>query len=142
MIRITVELLPLGDKNRSTVLGEAVIANDGTGTGTKGNYKYRIRGKSRILKGGTGNIEGFKRERDNVWELLRLALNQMHEERVPKLYVFQCKYFPCKKCHDNERKFKNLGRVGFSTYYECLICGEKQGNDLDHVDGCKCDMWR
>lgn len=81
MIRITVELLPGGDESRAKVLGTALIANDGTGTQTTGNYSYIISGKRSILKGGQGNILGFRRKSDNVWELLRQVLNQMKRDK-------------------------------------------------------------
>lgn len=75
MIRITVELLPFGDEDNPRLLGIALIANNGTGTDTTGNYQYSIHGKRQLLKGGDGTILGFRRKRDNVWELLRQALN-------------------------------------------------------------------
>lgn len=81
MIRIIIELLPGGDESRAKVFGTALIANDGTGTPTTGDYHYVVSGKRSILKGGTGTILGFRRKRDNVWELLRQVLNQMKREK-------------------------------------------------------------
>jgi hypothetical protein len=68
MIKITVELLPLGFENGKETLGIAEIWNTGEGTKTKGNYKFRI-----FDKGGSiwksGDIVGFPRKKLLVWDL-------------------------------------------------------------------------
>ncbi len=42
MIRITIELVPHGYEARKEVIAKAEIANDGTGTNIRGNYRYRL----------------------------------------------------------------------------------------------------
>lgn len=39
MIRVTVELFPMGNISRSTILSQTFIVNDGTGTLDLGNYR-------------------------------------------------------------------------------------------------------
>lgn len=68
MIRIRVEMIP-GGIGEPQLLGEAVIANDGTGSFTTGNYTACF-----TLKRGVawrrGRVEGFKRGSHNAWYLL------------------------------------------------------------------------
>lgn len=80
MIRITVEMLPGGDEDKSYVLAQGVIVNDGKGTKGVGNYTY---GLTRQVKrrgvdpgiGYEGSVQDFPRQRLNVWHLLRQCLN-------------------------------------------------------------------
>lgn len=44
MIRITVELLPLGSESRKRLLGTMEIVNTGKGTATTGHYRFGIFG--------------------------------------------------------------------------------------------------
>lgn len=82
MLKITIELYPLGfEKNKST-LGEMYIYNDGTGTSTNGNYKYKIFKKNSnktIWK--SGEIKNFNRKTSSAWDLLYLALDDVIANR-------------------------------------------------------------
>ena len=75
MVRITIELLPLGNEKYKEVLAVGTIANDLTGTRTNENYKYtlsRQRGTRPFRK---GTVSGFPRLRKNVWYLLKKVLD-------------------------------------------------------------------
>ena len=74
MIRITVELVPFGIEERKRIIGTAKIYNDGTGSKTVGNYQTEFNLKK---KWRTGTVKGFKRQQDNVWKLIREALNNI-----------------------------------------------------------------
>ena len=81
MIRITCELWPGGHESRKRLLGTMSITNDGTGTRERGNYDVSLR-----RSGGTGKLRytqvcGFSRKAHSVFQLLRLALNQLHTEK-------------------------------------------------------------
>lgn len=75
MLRVTVELLPLGDENTKRHLGTIEIANDGTGTKSRGNYMVRtaIRGQPKQTWR-RGVVEGFPRLELGVYDLLLRAL--------------------------------------------------------------------
>ncbi len=81
MIKIIVELHPYGDESRKQVLSEAKIWNDGTGTKTRGNYKFQIltQGSSGIWK--SGSLANFPRKQKNVWYLLFLCLNSILKDK-------------------------------------------------------------
>ncbi len=73
MLRITVELVPLGDEAQAQVLGTATITNDGTGSETKGNYQYELtdtNGRGETFC--TGNLQGYSRGKpgNTAWDLL------------------------------------------------------------------------
>lgn len=81
MIRITVEMLPKGDKSRAYTLAQGVISNDGSGTLDVGNYIYGFSGQAKRAGHDpgirtSGEFKGFARRREDVWELLRKCLNQ------------------------------------------------------------------
>jgi len=72
MIIIPIMLLSARTGTTSS-LGRITIANDGTGTKSRGNYKYRIRGKDdRAIA--EGRIEGFPRTRRLAVDLLARVL--------------------------------------------------------------------
>ena len=72
MIRVTVELIPYG-VGKPRTLGTAVIANDGTGTPTRGNYVARFYNKrGRMWK--TSTLRDWPRKRRIAWDLLRCLL--------------------------------------------------------------------
>jgi hypothetical protein len=76
MIRVTVELIPYGDDHhpRRQVLGVATIANDGTGTLSRGNYNFVVRGKrGRFIADGW--VGDFARKQLLVWDLLHAVLD-------------------------------------------------------------------
>lgn len=82
MIRATIDLIPFGIGEPET-LGTVEIANDATGTRTKGNYNVRVRGKDgRILR--IGRVEGFPRKRLLGSDLLYRALKETIGERNEK----------------------------------------------------------
>ena len=75
MLRITIELIPLGIESAKQHLSTAEIWNDGSGTTSTGNYKIRLSKKgnpSQTWK--TGEIQGFKRQKFGPWDLLALCL--------------------------------------------------------------------
>ena len=80
MIKITVELYPLGRESGKKTLGTAVIFNDATGTLTRGNYKAVFNGK-RKKKLRSGEVKNFPRLQKDVWDLLYLALEDAVGER-------------------------------------------------------------
>lgn len=61
------------------VIAEATIANDGTGTWTRGNYVYDLEHKGRGFREGV--VEDFPRESLNVWDLLFRILRDAVGER-------------------------------------------------------------
>jgi hypothetical protein len=82
MLRVTIELWPFGEERWKKHLGTAIVANDGTGTETKGNYDVRL------LKWGDsgkvwkeGRVKGFPRLSRGPWDLLYLALKNIVEDR-------------------------------------------------------------
>jgi len=75
MIKITAELWPLGSEKHKQYLGTATIANLGTGTNARGNYRYTL--SRRGASGGTwkeGEVTGFPRKRLKMWDLLLWVL--------------------------------------------------------------------
>lgn len=83
MIRVTVELVSAIDPKRNKVLGVAVIANDGKGTATHGNYDVVLSkaGAAISQKWRQGRVEGFARKNRGGWDLLFLALRACVGER-------------------------------------------------------------
>lgn len=78
MIKVTIELLPLGFKPaKDTWIAE--IWNDATGTKSLGNYQFKIFEKNSeksIWRG--GSIKNFQRLRWSVWYLLYLCLDEIY----------------------------------------------------------------
>lgn len=71
MLKITIELIPHGDKSKSKVIGTGYVTNDGTGDKSYGNYKavfYRTRAEQH------STVKNFVR-RNSAWNLLMVALN-------------------------------------------------------------------
>jgi len=82
MLRITVELLPLGDESRARHLGTATIVNDGAGAKDIGNYIVRLSKWGRPNDAWkTGTVKGFRRLSRGPWDLLYLALRDIVGER-------------------------------------------------------------
>lgn len=73
MIKVTVELQS-AKTGETTLLGTAVIANDGFGTSSRGTYGA-IFGLKRKRHWRGAYVEGFPRKSKNVWHLLRELLN-------------------------------------------------------------------
>jgi len=85
MIRITVELLPLGDELGKRMLGVATIANDGDGSEKIGHYTVKL-GKmapkeTEIWR--TGAVQNFPRQKRGCWDLIYLALRNIVSHRNP-----------------------------------------------------------
>ena len=79
MIRVTIELIPLGI-GKAKHLGTIDIANDASGTMTTGNYRYSASNKA----GGkykSGNVKGFPRKRLLAYDLLYRCLKDMIGDR-------------------------------------------------------------
>jgi hypothetical protein len=77
MLRITVDFLPHGDKDKAQTIGVMEIMNDGTGTIDSGNYTFWISKLNTTHIGWLrGRIRNFKRLEEHVWTLLYLCLKQ------------------------------------------------------------------
>lgn len=82
MIRVTVELLPYGLEQNKQHLGTVVIANDGSGTKSRGNYKFRLSRRGQPESAWlVGTVENFPRLRLTAYDLLYLALKKVLEGR-------------------------------------------------------------
>lgn len=81
MIRVTVELLP-GGRGPAQHLGTAIIANDGSGTPTIGNYDATLsrRGQPNSVWKRV-RVEGFARKRLLAWDLLAWVLDVATADR-------------------------------------------------------------
>ena len=75
-MRVTVELVPLGDESKAKVLHTAVIANDGSGTKAKGNYRFALSRKGSTKPWKSGQVKGFPRLREGAWRLLYRVLKE------------------------------------------------------------------
>jgi hypothetical protein len=75
MLRVTIDLLPYGDETTKRNLGVIEIANDGTGTKSRGNYMVRtaIRGQPKQTWR-KGAVKDFPRLQLGVYDLLLRAL--------------------------------------------------------------------
>jgi hypothetical protein len=82
MIRVTIELLPLGLEKNKRHLGTAEIWNDVTGDNQTGNYKFKL-SKWGDVKATwkSGEIKGFPRQARGAWDLLYLCLKSALEGR-------------------------------------------------------------
>ena len=80
MIKITVELYPLGLDKGKKMLGEGYIANDLTGTFTKGNYRARLNDAGG-RKWKESQVKNFQRKKYLAWDLVYLALKEALEDR-------------------------------------------------------------
>ena len=66
--------------DRDANLAMVMVHNDGTGTATRGNYKYEVFGKNdRVLK--RGRIENWPRKAKSPIALLERILNELHPEK-------------------------------------------------------------
>lgn len=80
MIVIRVEIWPQGDQGNAREIANAVIANDGSGTKSVGNYLATFQTAPGRLA--DSEVKGFKRRQNHVWELIRLSLNNAFEKEV------------------------------------------------------------
>ena len=75
VLRVTIELVPLGVESRKRVIGQAIIYNDASGDYYNGNYQFDLKQKSKKTWR-SGRITGFKRRSKNCWHLLKQILNE------------------------------------------------------------------
>jgi len=95
MLRVTVELVPQGDEDRANVIGEMIIANDGSGTLDRGNYKAVMAPDDFINeKLNHMNIQNFDRSM-GVWDLISILLGVRQDGELPgdSLYKRMVKRF-------------------------------------------------
>ena len=81
MIKVTIELWPLGHPTGKRHLGTLLIGNDGTGNESKGNYNCKFLRRSDHAKWKECRVEGFPRKRLLVWDLLYRALREIIGDR-------------------------------------------------------------
>jgi hypothetical protein len=78
VIRVRLELVSARGRQFDKTLGTANIANTGTGSRANGDYVVALwngaHGRMR-----RGSVRGFPRKSRSAWELLRRALNDLHE---------------------------------------------------------------
>jgi len=75
VIRVTVELVPLGVERLRRTIGELEVFNDGTGDAAVGNYRFRMFPDRRA-----GRVLGHRRA-DGAWALIRQVLDQSQAKR-------------------------------------------------------------
>jgi hypothetical protein len=81
MIKITIELWPLGFEKDKEILGVMEIWNNASGTRTRGNYGFKILEKGRTSVWKSGDVLRFPRKRLGSWDLLYRCLKQVLYER-------------------------------------------------------------
>ena len=82
MLRVTIELVPLGDESRAREIGIMLIANDGEGTTIKGDYAYAYGyTDGRGSKFSTGTLKNFYRSQ-GAWALIKKILVKGNEEET------------------------------------------------------------
>ena len=79
MIRVTVELIPFGI-GEPQQLGVMHIANDGTGTKERGNYKTHVYRKNSWKIARAGVVKDYPRLSYNVWRLVMRCLRSSFPE--------------------------------------------------------------
>ncbi|GEM_PF-2196708 len=80
MIKVTIELWPLGNKEEKSLLAEGTITNDGTGTAKEGNYKYFFTahdGRSKI----GGRVCGYRRLDHSVLYLMNMVFEKAYRKK-------------------------------------------------------------
>ena len=84
MIYVRIEIWPRGDKKKAKLLGQAFIANDATGTPTRGNYKAIMTDKrNRPFRAAI--VKNFPRKVKNSFDLLKLILTASTSLRSKKV---------------------------------------------------------
>ena len=69
-------MLPGGRSENKRLLAQAIIANDGTGTDSRGNYFANLfLTRDKVWK--TVRIKDFPRKSYNVWKLLQRVLKEI-----------------------------------------------------------------
>lgn len=77
MLRIVVELWPYGDETQKKILSQFDIANDGTGTPERGNYKMRMGPTEEWIE---KIVENYPRAGYPVTKLIYLALKKKYAQ--------------------------------------------------------------
>jgi hypothetical protein len=72
MLRVRVEIVPFGVESNSREIGQMVIANDGTGDSSSGNYVFVY--SDTHGEYGEGTIKDFSRA-DGFWKLVSECLS-------------------------------------------------------------------
>lgn len=79
MIKVSIDLHPLGIESEKRALGSMRIWNDATGTRDVGNYQFEVIGANgRVLKHGC--VKGFPRRTHRAEELMYLCLKQIYDK--------------------------------------------------------------
>ena len=78
MLQVLINVHPQGDKTQMRLTAGVKIINDGTGTKTKGNYRYMLISKGKKIK--QGRITGFPRRSQNALRLLHRVLDNAYRE--------------------------------------------------------------
>ncbi len=76
MLKIRVELWPFGSEVGKREIASFDIANDGTGTVDRGNYKIRMDSKKPWIEKA---VENYPRNSYHVTKLVYLALKKIYE---------------------------------------------------------------
>lgn len=85
MIRITVQLIPLGDETKARTLGVMEIANDGSGSKELGHYTGVLHAEYTGPSGRKGRVTNFNRRKQSVWSLVGAFLKLWgHTAHSPK----------------------------------------------------------
>lgn len=79
MIRITVEIVPMGFEEEKYPIAVAEIVNDGSGSSTLGNYAAEFGFKEG--RWSHAHVWGFPRQALNVWHLIYACLRDAMEDR-------------------------------------------------------------
>lgn len=104
MIKITVEMCPMGDESKSYHLGTAKIWNDATGDFSKGNYKFWFSRRGQPdSTWKEGNIKGFPRRRLLVWDLLFRCLSSIIGSRNNSVEIIEQE--PGCRCNTDTREW-------------------------------------
>lgn len=87
MIRVKVDLVPLGNEDEAKQIGELVLANDGWGNAFTGNYVFVCADDSGEER--EGSVKDFPRGQ-GIWKLiaecLHSSLDPHDEDLVDKLW--------------------------------------------------------
>jgi len=83
VLRITVEKVPYGVEEGSTVIHVGTITNDGSGTVTRGNYRAKFGNRANALQRET-MVKGFPRKVGSAWYLLYLSLKEWYRPNDAK----------------------------------------------------------
>lgn len=78
MIVVELHLKSAVSTTRDRLLGKVLIANDGTGLKNRGYYEVRAF-RPTSLRLHKGRVENFPRKSRSALELLRRALNALHD---------------------------------------------------------------